>query len=357
MPLAKLSIDLDAIAENWRAIRDMVSPSKAGAVVKANAYGLGIRPVARRLWRAGCTTYFVASAEEGLELRALLPEAEIVALSAYLPADIREMGEHKVIPVLNHLDDLDLWAAQDRKTGAWLHIDTGMNRLGLSSGEWQDLLADAPDWTRWGICGLISHFACADEPDHPLNLAQQQAANRASEASGLPLSLGNSAGCFLGQRYRGDLVRPGMALYGLNPTPHRSNPMRPVVGLEARILQIRQVSQVGTVGYGASAGVDPGQVLATVGLGYADGFHRALSNIGKLYFQGEPLPLVGRVSMDSVVVDITRVQEKILPGDWLEVIGPHQPADDIADAAGTIGYEILTSLGRRYARHYIGDEP
>ena len=148
-----------------------------------------------------------------------------------------------------------------------------------------------------------------------------------------------------------------MALYGLNPTPHKSNPMRPVVGLEARILQIRQVSQVGTVGYGASAGVDPGQVLATVGLGYADGFHRALSNIGKLYFQGEPLPLVGRVSMDSVVVDITRVQEKILPGDWLEVIGPHQPADDIADAAGTIGYEILTSLGRRYARHYIGDEP
>ncbi|MCB9929977.1 MAG: alanine racemase [Alphaproteobacteria bacterium] len=353
MPLGRLTIDLEAVAANWRLLRDRVQPAECAAVVKADAYGLGMAPVVRALADAGCRTFFVATLEEAVALRLQLPDVTVGMLSDRVEPQVRDLTAHRITPVLNHPGDVTAWRRRGAPARAWLHVDTGMHRLGLSPEEWRALLAERPDWREYGIGGVMSHFACADERDHPLNAYQRDAARAAARAAGLPLSLGNSPGIFLGEAYRGDLVRPGMALYGLNPKPYAANPMRPVVRLEAQVLQVREVTAAGTAGYGATAAVRPGQTLATVGLGYADGLLRSLSGRGFLYFAGVAAPIVGRVSMDSIIVDVSRLSPKPAPGDWAEVIGPNHPPDDLADKAGTIGYEILTSLGARYARTYL----
>lgn len=357
MPLGRLTIDLAAVAANWRFLRDHVAPAECAAVVKADAYGLGMAPVVRALADAGCRTFFVATLEEAVSLRLQLPEATVGMLSDRVEPHVRELTSHRITPVLNHPGEVTAWRRRGAPAQAWLHVDTGMHRLGLSPAEWQALLDTRPIWREYGIRGVMSHFACADECDHPLNARQRDAARAAAAAAGLPLSLGNSPGIFLGEDYRGDMVRPGMALYGLNPKPLAQNPMQPVVRLEAEVLQVRAVQSAGTVGYGATAEVRDGQVLATLGLGYADGLHRSLSNRGYVYFSGEPAPIVGRVSMDSITVDVTQLTHKPVVGDWAEVIGPNQPADVLADKAGTIGYEILTSMGARYARTYLPAGP
>ena len=352
MGIPRLTIDLDAIAANWRLLTELAAPAEVTAVVKADAYGLGVQPVARRLAEAGCGKFFVATLDEGVELRRFLPDAVIAVLSAPVRHQARDFVAHGLYPVLNQPGDLDAWRAEGRGLPAWLHIDTGMHRLGFSQSEWQKLLASAPVWERLGVIGLISHYACADDPEHPLNVQQRDAAHAAARDAGLPLSLGNSSAIFLGPAYRGDLVRPGMALYGLNPTPYRANPMRSAIRLDAQVLQVRRVEAHGTTGYGASAEVRSGQILVTLGLGYADGLFRILSNKASVFFDGMAAPVQGRVSMDSVVVDVTHLGRRPSPGDWAEVIGPNQSADSLADAAGTIGYEVLTSLGHRYARTY-----
>lgn len=357
MTLGRLTVDLGAIAANWRQLRDHVRPAECGAVVKADAYGLGMAPVVRALTDAGCRTFFVATLEEAVALRLQLPDAAVVMLSDQVEPHVRELTSHRITPVLNHPGAVTAWRRRGAPAKAWLHLDTGMNRLGLTPAEWQTLLAGNPFWREFGICGVMSHFACADEPDHPLNAMQRDAARAAAAAAGLPLSLGNSPGIFLGADYRGDLVRPGMALYGLNPKPLARNPMRAAVRLDVQVLQVREVAAAGTVGYGATAEARPGQVLATVGLGYADGLHRSLSNRGYVYFDGQPAPIVGRVSMDSIIVDVSQFEVKPVPGAWAEVIGPNQTADVMADKAGTIGYEIFTSLGARYARTYLPTGP
>ena len=356
MPLGRLTIDLEAIASNWRLLADMAAPAECAAVVKADAYGLGLEPVARRLSQAGCRQFYVATLDEGITLRSILPVASIAVLGVPVALHAKDLVEHRLRPVLNHPGDLEAWRRHGQTQPAWMHVDTGMQRLGYSARDWGRLLDTRPNWHAIRVVGVMSHYGCADEPDHPLNNRQRDAAHAAAKAAGLPLSLGNSSGIFLGPRFRGNQVRPGMALYGLNPTPGQANPMRRVAGLEVQVLQVREVEAAGTVGYGASAQVEPGQVLATLGLGYADGFLRALSNGGQVFFRGQAAKIAGRVSMDSIVVDVSELEPRPKPGDWAEIIGPNQSADAIADAAGTIGYEILTSLGHRYARTYKRSE-
>lgn len=339
----RLRIDLDAIVDNWRKL-DALAPS--AGVVKADAYGLGMDRVAPALHRAGCRTFFVAGLDEGAALRALLPDAEIAVLSAPVEGFQPVYREYRLLPVLNHMGDLAAWPGED----AVLHIDTGMTRLGLDPPD-----AAALERRRFRL--VMSHLACADEPEHPSNEAQRRLFAELAARFDAPASLANSAGIFLGAGYRFDLARPGMALYGLNPTPDGPNPMRPVVRLEARVLQVREVDRPLTVGYGATAEVSAGRVLATVAAGYADGYLRAASPGAAAMLHGRRVPLIGRVSMDSIVLDATGLPPgSVKPGDRAVLIGEGMDADELAAAAGTIGYEILTSLGARYARSYTGGD-
>ena len=340
-PPGRLRIDLDAVAGNWRRL-NALAPS--AGVVKADAYGLGMERVAPALHRAGCRTFFVAGLDEGAALRALLPDAEIAVLSAPVEGFQPLYRDYRLLPVLNRMGDLAAWPDED----AVLHIDTGMTRLGLDPAQ-----AATLDRRRFRL--VMSHLACADEPDHPSNEAQRRLFAELAARFDAPASLANSSGIFLGPGCRFDLARPGMALYGLNPTPDRPNPMRPVVHLEARVLQVREADRPLKVGYGATAEVRAGQVLATVAAGYADGYLRAASPGAAALLHGRRAPLIGRVSMDSITLDVTGLPPgSVKPGDWAVLIGEGMDADELAKAAGAIGYEILTSLGARYARTYTG---
>ena len=361
---AILTVDLDAIAANWRSLAARLhKAARCAAVVKADAYGLGMTSVAPALAAAGCRTFFVAQLEEGLALRRTLPQAEIAVLAAPITGLEAEYHRHRLLPVLNSLGDIEAWQGFVRSHGtcpAMLHVDTGMARLGLSDSE-LDRLATEPE--RLGgveIACVMSHLACSDEPTHPLNV--EQLARFRETLRRLPIqapaSFANSSGIFLGPEYHFDLVRPGVALYGANPTPGQANPMRPVVRLQGRILQLRDVDRTLTVGYGASATMQPPGRLATIGTGYADGYLRSLSGRGSARIAGHRVALVGRVSMDLIVADVTGVPaEHVRPGDLVDLIGPSHDIDAVAAEAGTIAYEILTGLGSRYARRYMrGDE-
>ena len=356
---AVLTIDLGAVVANWRALRDRVAPGDCAAVVKADAYGLGAMRVAPVLAAAGCRTFVVAQLEEALALRAVLPDAEILSLGGLPAGSEGAFAAHRIVPTLNHLGEIDSWAAFCRGRGAALpaavHIDTGMNRLGLGPDE-LDRLAEEPG--RLAGIGLrlwMSHLACA-EADTPMN-AQQLGRFRMALARlpAAPASLANSSGIFLGPAYHFDLTRPGCALYGVNPTPHTANPMRQTVRLEARVLQVRSVDSPMTVGYGATHRIAGRGKIATIAAGYADGYLRSLSGRGHVFVNGVPAPVVGRISMDLITVDVTGLPDgAVAPGALVELIGPHRPVDTVADEGGTIGYEILTSLGPRYHRAYVG---
>ncbi|MBW8270774.1 alanine racemase [Caldovatus aquaticus] len=354
---AVLTVDLAAVVANWRALRARHPAGAVAAVVKADAYGLGAAPVARALRDAGCRSFFVAHLAEGLALRdALGPGPEIAVLNGFAPC--AEADQAGLLPVLNALGDIEAHAAHARRRGApvpaILHLDTGMARLGLDARELGVLAADHARLAGLALRCVMSHLACADEPEHPLNRLQAErfAAACARLPAGLPRSLPNSSGLFLGPEFASDLARPGCALYGINPTPGRPNPMRQAVTLEAPVLQVREVPAGATVGYGASARVERPSRIATVAAGYADGYLRALSNRGAVgSFAGRPVPLLGRVSMDLTTFDVTDLPE-IRPGDRILLLGaaPGCTPDELAARAGTIGYEILTSLGARYRR-------
>jgi len=343
---ADLHIDCAAIAANWRLLRDRAAPGACGAAIKADAYGLGAGPVGRALRDAGCRHFFVAHLEEGLALRAALgPGPMIAVLNGFPPgAD----GAAALTPVLNGLPDLRAWAG--RAADAILHVDTGMARLGLDAAEVAALAADPAPLAGLGLRYVMTHLACADTPAHPMNAAQL-ARFRAIRAAlpAAPASLANSSGLFLGAAFASDLARPGCALYGLNPTPGLPNPMRPVVRLTAPILQLREIPAGASVGYGATWVAARPSRIATVAAGYADGYLRSLSGRSFGSLAGRPVPLVGRVSMDLITFDVTDAPPPA-PGAAIELIGPDNTPDDIAARAGTIGYEILTSLGTRYAR-------
>jgi alanine racemase len=354
-PSAILRIDLAAIVENWRLLTARAAPGAVAGVVKANAYGLGAARVAPALYAAGCRHFFVAHLAEGVALRgALGPGPTIAVLNGFAPgAD----GDAALVPVLNSLGNVLAHAAAGRAAGqerrALLHLDTGMARLGLDAGEQARLAADHSLLAGLDILYVMSHLACADEPDHPLNTEQAARFARACAAlPRLPRSFANSSGLFLDADYASDLARPGCALYGINPTPSAPNPMLPVVRLEAPILQIRDIPAGASVGYGASFVAARPSRIATIAVGYADGYLRSLSGQGVVAYRDMILPMVGRISMDLITLDVTEAPG-LAVGDRVTLIGDAAPSpDDLAARAGTIGYEILTSLGERYRRDY-----
>ena len=362
---AILTIDLDAVAANYRAMRDLAAPAECAAVVKADAYGLGMARIAPVLWRAGCRTFFVATLEEGEHLRALLPEATIYVLAGLMPGTAELYRTHGLRPVLNSADEVGEWAAfciaHDERLACAVHIDSGMNRLGLSAEDVERIAAEGGPLPALTLSLVMSHLACADEPDHPKSDGQRRMFDRLRALlPAAPASLANSPGILLGRNYTYDLVRPGLALYGGHPRRHGANPFRPVVQLKGRILQLRDVAKGETVGYGASRTIRKPARVAVVSVGYADGFLRALSVAdGEEGFAGylgpHAAPLVGRVSMDLVTLDVSLVPEALAQrGAWVELIGPNVPAHVLAAHARTIDYEVLTNLGRRALRRYLG---
>ena len=328
------------------------------AVVKADAYGLGIEAVAPALWQVGARVFFTAHLGEALALRQALPEAAIYVLSGLRRADIPFLAHYRLVPVLNRLEEVELWlghaSARGQRVPAALHIDTGMARLGLDEQELSRLKDRAELLKAFSPLLYMSHLANAEIKAHEGNLVQLASFNAA--LAGLPVgqrSLVNSSGCFLPDDYAFELARPGAALYGLNPTPDITNPMQAVVGLSAPILQTRTIHKGDTVGYGSSWVAPQQSRIATLSLGYADGLHRAL-NQGVAYIAGTPCPVVGRVSMDLTTIDVTHLRDdQTFPGTQVEIIGPQQSVDELAKASGTIGYELLTGLGGRFSRTYL----
>lgn len=366
---AVLTIDLAALADNWRKLAALASPAECAAVVKADAYGTGLEPAVQALARAGCRTFFVAQLSEARRARARAPEATIYVLNGLLPGAGPAYLEERLRPVLGSLPEIEEWSALSRAQGgalpAALHVDTGMNRLGLSIQEAEGLVRTGA-LADFAPALLMSHFVSSEEPDHVLTARQVAALARLrSGFPGVPASLANSSGIFLGPGAHFDLVRPGYALYGGNPTPGRANPMAEVVRLEGRIVQVRTVPPGETAGYNAQWTAPGPRRLATISVGYADGYPRAASATdakiasgmpaGEAVVGGTRCPFAGRVSMDLITVDVTGAPpEAVGRGAPVTLIGDGLGLDEVGARAGTIGYEILTSLGRRYARRYVG---
>src|SRR3954447_19048918 len=362
-----LTVDLDAIVANWRRLEKTGVPAECAGVVKANAYGCGAEPVARALSNAGCKTFFVATLDEARVVRAVVPPtAAIYVLDGFFQNSGDAYAQINCRPVIGDLYELAEWDVSSRRTGwnggAAIHIDTGMNRLGLTLAEAPGIIPRITAGDH-GITLVMSHLVSAEQLNSPIN-ARQLAAFRgiASEFSGVPAALANSSGVFLGAPFQFDMVRPGAALYGVNPTPEADNPMRPVVDLKARIVQIRNVERGETVGYGGTWTARRPTKLAIVDTGYADGYFRAASaNDGsrgaEVVIAGKRCPIAGRVSMDLMAVDVTDLGKNAARrGHMVTLIGEGITVDELAHHFGTIGYEVLTSLGRRFARVYKGGE-
>jgi alanine racemase len=362
-----LTVDLDAIVANWRKLEKTAVPAECAAVIKADAYGCGIDPVATALAGAGCKTFFVATLDEARAARAALPSAAIYVLDGFFQNCGDAFAKIDARPVIGDLNELAEWDVFCRRSG-WaggvaIHIDTGINRLGLSVAEAQGIIPriNAGDH---GITLVMSHLASAEQLNHPLN-ARQLASFReiASLFSNVPASLSNSSGVFLGAAFQFDMVRPGAALYGINPTPEADNPMRPVVDLKARIVQIRNVEKGETVGYGGTWTARRQTRLAIIAAGYADGYFRAASaNDGtrgaEVVVAGKRCAVAGRISMDLTAIDVTDLEKNAARrGHMVTLIGEGITVDEIAHHFGTIGYEVMTSLGRRFARLYKGGTP
>ncbi|MEZ5883984.1 MAG: alanine racemase [Paracoccaceae bacterium] len=346
MATASLRIDLDAIVANWRALDALSGPStRTGAVVKADSYGLGAARVARTLLRAGAQQFFVAAAEEGAALRQALGEGpEILVFSGHMAGDTEMIGDLGLTPMLNSLEQVTRHFEALPGAAFGVQLDTGMNRLGMEAAEWE---AVAPIVLASGPRLVMSHLACADDPADAMNARQLAEFRRMTDGLGVARSLSATGGILLGPDYHFDLTRPGIGLYGGLPYEQA----RPAVRLTLPVVQVRDVLAGETVGYSNTWQAEADSRIATVAAGYADGLMRTLSGIGTLWADGTPCPIVGRVSMDLITVDITHLPEAPKA---LDILCADQGVDDLADVAGTIGYEILTSLGQRYQRHYGG---
>ncbi len=369
---AILTIDLAAIAANYRILAEQVAHATCAAAVKADAYGLGAAMVAPVLYREGCRHFFVATVDEGLALRQVLPhgspQALIYILNGLPPGAAATLSSAELVPVLCSFEQIEDWRkfcmTSGRQKPAALQIDTGISRLGLTQGDVVRLATDPRLLRGFPLVHVMSHLACGDEPASPMNDQQLMLFRTLIERFPWPgngpgqrpsFGISASSGIFLGTDFHFDLVRPGAALYGLEPVAGRPNPMRPVVRLQGKILQIRDVDVGMTVGYGATHRFEGPSRLATIGVGYADGIFRSLGNRGAVFVAGERAPVVGRISMDLMTVDVGRVPSAALTPGVVDIIGPEQSVDDIARSAGTIGYEILTALGKRYQRRYLSD--
>ena len=363
-PQGRLLIDLDAVAANFRRLRELASPAECGAAIKANGYGIGAIEVMHRLLLEGCRHFFVAQTDEAVVLRqAAIPgsdQAKIYVLGGLAGAPASLFVAFNLIPVFSTLEDIAHWREAASVVGhalpAVLMLESGMNRLGLSPSAISDLSNDTDLLSGISVSLIMSHLACADDAEHPHNLAQLR--NFKEATKGLPtasLSLANSAGIYLGPAFHFDLVRPGVGLYGGNPRLSAENDLQPVATVLARILQIQEIDAGKAVGYGATFVAERPTRIATIGVGYADGYPRCLGNKAYAFCAGQKVPLAGRVSMDLITLDISGVPASALQqGDWVEVLGPNVPLDELEPLADTISYELLTRLGPRYGREYKG---
>lgn len=356
-----LRIDLPALRHNYQWIKESVTASTVSAVVKADAYGLGAVKVVSTLYQAGCRNFFVAHLDEAKALLPLVPDdAFFYVLNGLVPgSESACAATGRVVPVCNSPEQFAAWLAEaerlKRRLSVVLQVDTGMSRLGFSLQQLEALAHQAAWKSRLHVRLVMSHLACADEPEHGLNELQLARFQQIiSFFPGAATSLSNSAGCLLKQDFHQQWVRPGLALYGVNPMSIHSDPFKPVVSLYARVVQMHSVESEATIGYGATATAPQKLRLATLSVGYADGWPRHLSNSGAAYWQSHRLPIVGRVSMDLTIVDVSALPEDALQrGDWVELIGPHQTVAQVAADADTIPYEILTQLGKRYHRQLV----
>jgi alanine racemase len=365
---ATLTVDLDALAQNYALLARRVGRAACAGVVKGNSYGLGIGPVASTLWQAGCRTFFVARPSEGKALREILPHAVIYVLDGLYPGQSAFYLRHGLRPVLTSIEDAREWACQAEgsaeASGCALHVNTGINRLGLAMQEYAALLSDPALISILNIQLILSHLACADEPAHPMNKRQLEAFRAVRQhLPDIPASLANSSGIFLGPGFHFDLVRPGIAVFGGSPVASGPNPMRPVASLKARILQVHSVRKGETVGYGATWTAECDSIIAVAGAGYRDGIPRNLSSDpdrdpARLSLHGHPCPLIGRVSMDMLAVDVSGVPSALAKrGNEVEIFGTEVPIDTVATAAGTISYEVLTRIGDRATKRYLAPMP
>ncbi|WP_143247621.1 alanine racemase [Agaribacterium haliotis] len=360
--MSTLNINLSAIARNWQRLNDFCAGAECGAVVKADAYGLGVKPVARSLWQQGCRHFFIASVAEGRELRKTLPEAKIYVLGGVLPGEERECLSLAMLPVLVSLEMVRRWSELCPRAPSVLKLDTGMGRLGLDEEELDAFLQQPSQLKRAGVVLVMSHTACADQAEHPLNRAQLDAFVAARKRllqidASLKFSFANSAAILLGSEYHFDMVRPGIALFGSNAFIRSPLRFETVVQLLLTIVRLRFINKPCQLGYGATYNAQPGQLIAAASGGYADGLLRSLGNRGQAWLYNKPVPICGRLSMDGALFDVSACSaelEHLSEAEWpeLELLGSQQSIDDLALAAGTVAYEILTSLGVRYQRNY-----
>lgn len=356
---AVLTIDFEALAANYRLVRERVSPARLAGVVKADGYGLGADLVTRTLLAQGCEHFFVALLGEAERLMPTLQgRGAVYILNGLLPGEEGACARTGAIPVLNSLDQAQRWAAEAERRGgplpAVVQVDTGMSRMGMEEWEVEAFLADPRFAGTLDVQLVMSHLACGDVPQSASNAAQYERMRRAAACfPGVPVALDNSAGAFLPRGHL-DMVRAGIAVYGGAPND-APNPMQPVVSLQVPIAQLRTIPEGTGVGYGLTFHPTRETRIATIPVGYADGWPRCLGNVGSVFIAGQRVPIVGRVSMDSITLDVTDVgAEHLFPGARVELIGPNQTIDDVARDAGTISYEILTQLSRRYARVHLG---
>jgi alanine racemase len=355
---AVLTIDVAALASNYRKLAKQSGKAACGAAIKGEAYGLGLGPVAKTLWREGCRHYFVARPQEGADLRQVLPKADIYVLDGLYDGAAPYYLKHNLRPALVSAEEMKAWSQAGRGHPCAIHVDTGINRAGIPL---RNLAAHEKILRTLNISLLMSHLACSDEPGHAMNHQQLAQFNAARKLlPGVPVSLANSGGVFLGKDFAFNITRPGIALYGANPTPHTKNPMKPVASLKLRVLQVKTIAKGETVGYSATWAAPRETRIAIVAAGYRDGLPRKLSSSpqggpAQMWVGGRRCPIVGRVSMDMTVLDVTEAK-RVRAGDFAEVFGPHISVDEVAGWADTISYEVLTHLGNRYARVYKGEE-
>ncbi|AQX20137.1 alanine racemase [Bartonella sp. WD16.2] len=355
-----VTIDIGAIVANYTALAQHVAPTECSAVVKANAYGIGVEKVAPALYQAGCRTFFVAQIKEALQLKTILPPDVTLALLNGLPPTAEELvAQAGIVPVLNSWHEIESWQLlcqeKGKKFPAIVQIDTNMNRLGLDQKELQQLIEHPTLFEIADIKYIISHLSNGDDFAHSSNYTQLTAMKEMlAQLPACKVSLANSGGIFLGPDFYFDLVRPGIALYGVSLHGKHPVPIKPVLKLEAQVIQSRFVEEGMPIGYGRSFITPRPSILTTISIGYADGWMRNLSNKGSVYFKGYKLPIVGRISMDSIIVDATDLEHnKPKRGDWVELIGEHQTIEDVSIDANTVPHEILSSLSVRCKRIYI----
>ncbi|AJD40685.1 alanine racemase [Rhizobium gallicum bv. gallicum R602sp] len=368
----RLIVDLTALTENWRDMARRSKRARASAVVKADAYGMGIEDAGEALYIAGARDFFVATVDEGVTLRLYAPDARIFVLAGIWPGTERRFFENDLVPVISSEEQLAFWMAVLSEYGDYpcaLHVDTGFNRLGLHIDEALALADDVSRPASFAPVLVMSHLACGDDPSSQMNKQQLESFRKVSAAyEGIESSLAASGGIFLGEDYHFDLTRPGIAIYGGEAVSGMANPMRPVATAQARVIQVRTVRAGESVSYGRTLRLDRDSRLAVVSAGYADGYMRSQSSGGiplrqavpqggQGFFEGYTVPVAGRITMDLSIFDVTDLPENLIrAGDYIELFGRNIPVDDAARAAGTIGYEMLAGVGLRYERKYVSEE-